>query len=65
MKQELENITKQKYKKKEEEKAIKIFLFKIIVEFFKDTLSFNTLNQKKLIISLNFILKTSIIFQDN
>ena len=47
-------------KKEKKEKAIKISLFKIIVESPRDTLSFNTLDWEELTINLSFILKTSI-----
>ena len=49
----------------EEEEAAKASLFKVIVGSLKDALSFNTLDQEELIISLSFILKTPIAFQDN
>ena len=51
--------------KEEEEEATKVFLFRIIIGSLRNTLSFNTLNQEELTISLDFILKTPITFQDN
>ena len=61
--QEVKNI--KILEKKEEEKTIKVSLSKVIVGFFKDTLSFNTLDQEELTINLNFIFKTPIAFQNN
>ena len=55
---EVKNI--EALKKEEKEKATKIFLSKIIIGSFRDTLSFNTLDWEELIINLSFIFKTPI-----
>ena len=49
-------------KKEEEEKVIKVSLSRAIVGFFRDALSFNTLDWEELAISLDFIFKTPIAF---